>query len=38
MTMPREQHDHDLFSSTASQMAILGVAVVGMLIMPWLYV
>ena len=36
--MPSEQHDHDVFSSAASQIAILGVAVAAMLIIVWLYV
>ena len=31
MTMPRERHDHDVFSSAGSQMAIISVAVVAML-------
>ena len=37
MVKPSEQHDHGVFSSVASQIAILGVAVVAMLIMAWLY-
>ena len=36
MTMPRERHDHDVFSSAGSQMAIISVAVVAMLIIVWL--
>jgi hypothetical protein len=37
MAMPREQHDYEVFSSTASQMAILGVALVAIMIVVWLY-
>jgi hypothetical protein len=37
MAIPRVQHDHEVFSSTASQMAILGVAAVAIMIIAWLY-
>ena len=37
MTMPRELHDHDVFSSAASQITIFGVAAVAMMIIVWLY-
>ena len=35
--MLRELHDHDVFSSAASQIAIFGVAVVAVMIIAWLY-
>jgi hypothetical protein len=37
LTMPSVQHDHDVFSSAASQIAILGAALLAVLIMAWLY-
>jgi hypothetical protein len=38
MTIPREQHNHDVFSSASSQIAVMGAALVAMLIIVWYFV